>query len=212
MDNLAIINTAIAATIPILILYFGHLLDKRKREEEEAKQKELLEKEEARQKELKAEKEAKLAEQNKIERIHADRIQFELAAHYFGPQNGHYIVEIIMVLTNKGLVRKKLEDLLLTIKGIEAKTNIELFLNLKYPINIADFPKPLVKTNVLEKKVKEVDKEEYKKKEWFIEPGIVQRFSYVSRIPDSIRFILVRSNFKYHETSTHSAQKVFELK
>ncbi|MDR8392228.1 hypothetical protein NC796_13830 [Aliifodinibius sp. S!AR15-10] len=90
---LNIINTLIAATISLLILYFGHRLDKRRREEQVAKQKELSAKEEAKQ-----------AEQN---RLHADRIQFELAANYFGPQNGHYIVEIIMVLTNKGLVRKK---------------------------------------------------------------------------------------------------------
>lgn len=50
------------------------------------------------------------------------------------------------------------------------------------------------------------------KKEWFAEPRIVQKFSYVARIPEEIRFILVRSSFKYHEDSTHSAQKVFELK
>jgi hypothetical protein len=139
MKEIEIINTAIAATIPLLILFFGHRLDKRKREEQEAKQNE-----------LKAKKEAKKAEQNK--RLLADRIQFELAAHYFGPQNGYYIVEIIMVLTNKGLARKKLNELLLTIKGIEANTNIGLFLNLESPINIAEFPETLVKTNVLVKK------------------------------------------------------------
>lgn len=201
MEDLDIINTAIAATIPLLILYFGHRLDKRKREELDAKQKELQAKEDAKQ-----------AEQNKILRIHADHIQFELAAHYFGPQNGYYIVEIIMVLTNKGLVRKKLNELLLTIKGIEENTDIGVFLDLKYPINVADFPKPIVKTNVLEKKIREDDKEEYEKKEWFVEPGIVQKFSYVARIPEDIRFILVRSRFKYHKNSKHSAQKVFDLK
>lgn len=200
MDYIAIINTAIAATIPLLILYFGHRLDKRKREELEAKQKE-----------LKAKEEAKQAELDKIERIHADRIQFELAAHFFGPQNGYYIVEIIMVLTNKGLVRKKLNELLITIKGIEKNTDIGLFLDLKSPINIADFPVEIVKANVLEKKVNKNKDKEDEKKEWFVEPGIVQEFTYVARIPENIRFILVRSRFKYHENSEHSAQRMFEL-
>ncbi|MDR8392227.1 hypothetical protein NC796_13825 [Aliifodinibius sp. S!AR15-10] len=87
-----------------------------------------------------------------------------------------------------------------------------MFLDSESPINIAGFPEEIVKTNVLEKKVKENDKEGYEKREWFVEPGIVQKFSYVTRIPEDIRFILVRSGFNYHESSTHSTQKVFELK
>lgn len=78
--NLEIINIVIAVTIPLLILYFGHRLDKRKREEQEAKD----------------------AKQNKIERKHIARIQFELAVIFQGPQAGHYIAEVTRFFIIKG--------------------------------------------------------------------------------------------------------------
>ncbi len=178
MDYQDILNTAIGASIPVLIFYWGYLIKRR---------------------------------QDKIEGKHRNRIQFELEANSFGPQNGHFIVEINIVLANEGLVRNKLEELLLTIKGIDVNKNIGLFQNIDFPINIAEFPEKIVKTNVLKKVGNSEKKKGDDKKKWFVEPGVVQRFTYVARIPEHIRFILVRSGFKYHETSRHSAQKVFEL-
>jgi len=173
-----ILNTAIGASIPVLIFYWGYLIKRR---------------------------------QDKIEGKHRNRVQFELEANSFGPQNGHFVVEINMVLANEGLVRNKLEELFLTIKGIRINKDIGLFQNLDFPINIAEFPEKIVKTNVLNS----VDGGEIKKgedkKKWFVEPGIIQRFTYVVRIPEHIRFILVRSHFKYHEKSKHNVQKMFEL-
>ncbi|WP_158859763.1 RipA family octameric membrane protein [Lunatibacter salilacus] len=191
METHAIINTIIAATIPLLILYFGHRLDKRKREEQEAKQ----------------------AEQDKIERKHKARIQFELAATFLGPQAGHYIAEVTIILHNKGLVRNMIDDLHLKILGIKQDAKIVLLKGEDHPQvidrqdeqkaidQIAKFPETFVDTNILENKGS-----------FFVEPGVVQQFTYVARIPANIRFIFVRSKFKYHKDSTHSAQKVFEVK
>lgn len=181
MDTQAIINTVIAATIPLLILYFGHRLDKRKREEQEAKQ----------------------AEEDKIERKHKARIQFELAAIFLGPQAGHYIAEVTIILHNKGLVRNVIDDLHLKVLGIKQDAKIGLLgqdEQNKGLEQIAKFPETFVDTNMLENKGS-----------FFVEPGIVQQFTYVARIPEDIRFILVRSKFKYHEKSEHTAQKVFNV-
>ena len=189
-----IIITAIGASIPLLIFYLGYLIKRR---------------------------------QDKIEGKHRNRIQFELEAKFFGPQKGHYIAEITMLLSNEGLVRKEIHELPLRIKGIKREKEIGQFEADNYPAEfIADFPEDLVKANVLKRKVKgneknkdeiksdgKNNKEKKKKKDaWLVEPGIVQQFTYVVRIPEDIRFILVRSSFEYHENSTHSAQKVFELK
>lgn len=187
MELQDIIRTAIGASIPLFIFYFGYLI-KRLQDKKEGK--------------------------------HRSRIQFELEAKFFGPQKGYYIAEIIMVLNNEGLVRNKINELLLSIRGIEQDTKIGLFKNEDYPESIADFPKELVKNNVLKKKGEENEKKkddkkeniQKKGKEWFVEPRVVQRFTYVARIPEDIRFILVRSSFKYHEKAEHSAQKVFELR
>ncbi len=190
MEIHEIINTAIAATIPLLILYFGHRLDKRKREEQEAKE----------------------AEQNNIERKHIARIQFELAAVFRGPQAGHYIAEVTMILHNKGLVRNVIDKLQLKVLGIKQDAKIELLEREDQEQavegkddqliieTVAKFPETFVDTNMLENKGS-----------FFVEPGVAQQFTYVARIPEDIRFILVRSKFYYHEKSEHTAQKVFDV-
>ncbi len=178
-----IIKSALGASIPLLLFYLGYLI-KRRQDAREGK--------------------------------HRNRIQFELEQAVFGPQKGFYMVEISMLLHNQGLVRSKLNGLFLTVKGINQDTEIGLFKDLDTPVSMAHFPIPIVSTNVLEKKYtkeenEQIKKEVTKKNEWFIEPGIAQRFSYVARIPEAVRFILVRSSFKYHKNSVHSVQKVFEL-
>ena len=65
----------------------------------------------------------------------------------------------------------------------------------------ANFPDEIVKSNMLKNKGT-----------FFVEPRVVQRFSYVTIIPEETRFILVRSSFEYHKKSKHSAQKMFEIK
>jgi len=256
MEIQDIIKTAIGASIPILIFYLGYLIKRR---------------------------------QDKIEGKHRNRIQFELEATSFGPQKGHYITAIKILMQNQGLVRKEINELQLSIRGIEKNKEIGLFkkedqkpkeikkksivdssnklVNTKllasnsnkndnmdkktkkesvanFPIklvntnvltrksnkkenaeketkkkSIADFLIKLVKTKLLAKKVSENEKKKDKSKKtkkkkevWFIEPGVAQKFTYVARIPENIRFVLVGSSFEYRKGLDHTAQKVFEIK
>lgn len=182
--NLETINTLIAATIPLLIIYVGYRLERRHKSDQEAKQK----------------------EQDTLERKHKDRIQFELDGKVFGPQKGTYIAEITVILHNKGLIRNVVNELHLNVRGIEDGTDIELFRNGEQQGNIdalIKFPVRIIDADMLQKR--------NEKDGFFVEPGVIQKFTYVARIPDNFRFILVRSGFKYHEKSKHSVQKVFEL-
>jgi hypothetical protein len=182
--NLETIDTLIAATIPLLILYIGYRIDRRLKSDQEAKQK----------------------EQDTIERKHNARIQFELDGKVFGPQKGIFIAELTVILHNKGLIRNFVNDLHLNVRGIENDSNIELFKEKDQKGNIDSlikFPIKIIDTDMLQKR--------NEKDGFFVEPGVLQKFTYVASIPDNIRFILVRSNFKYHEKSKHSVQKVFEL-
>lgn len=183
--DLSAINTLIAATIPPLILYIGYRIERRFKSDQEAKQK----------------------EQDTIERKHSARIQFELDGKVFGPQKGIFIAELTVVLHNKGLIRNVVNDLHLNVRGIEDGADIELFKNGKQQGNIdklIKFPIRIIDTDILQKR--------NEKDGFFVEPGVIQKFTYVASIPDNIRFVLVRSGFKYHEKSKHSVQKVFELK
>jgi hypothetical protein len=145
--------------------------------------------------------------QSRKERRHNARIQFELEATFFGPQQGQYIVEIVVVLHNKGLVRNIIDELNLKALGIENDTAIELRKKDKKEKKLellANFSKELIATDMLQKR--------NEKDSFFVEPGVVQKFTYVARIPDKIRFILVTSSFKYHDKSEHSAKRIFEVK
>jgi len=187
--------------------------------------------------------------QNKIERKHEARIQFEVAeARILGPQAGFYVVELSVTLHNKGFIRPVIQVLNLKVRGIERNENITLLKQdgTPKPANsIAKFPEELVNTNML-KALKTKEKESGSKEQktedsvepeakqlassvgkvfkkilqvikkpktisYFIEPGVEQRVSYVARIPENIRYILVRAKFKYHKNSKHSAQKIFDL-
>jgi len=134
-----------------------------------------------------------------IERKYKARIQFHLEANCFAAQQGYYIVEVVVIINNKGLVRHVIDTLDLKIFGIKPGKNIEL--RKKEGIHSAvNFPELFVDANILKNKGK-----------LFIEPGVVQQITYIARIPEDIRLIFVKSSFKYHKNSTHSAQKIFEL-
>jgi len=134
-----------------------------------------------------------------IERKHKTRIQFHLEANCFAAQQGYYIVEVVMIINNKGLVRHVIDTLDLKVFGIKQGQNIEL--RKKEGIDSAvNFPEAFIDKDILKNKGK-----------FFIEPSVVQQITYIARIPENIRLILVKSSFKYHQNSTHSVQKVFEL-
>lgn len=154
--------------------------------------------------------------QNRKEGKHRTRIQFELEAVFFGPQEGFYVAEVTMLLHNKGLVRNIVKSLNLEILGIKAGAEINEFekkselkvhgLKKAFDMtefqkkSIAEFPVDIVKTSIRHEKGK-----------FFVEPSITQQFTHVARVQEDIRFILVRSSFKYHNNSEHTAQKVFEV-
>jgi hypothetical protein len=45
----------------------------------------------------------------------------------------------------------------------------------------------------------------------FMEPEVTQTITYISKIPDSIRYILVHVEFHYDIYTPHTAERVFQL-
>lgn len=182
-STLNVINTFANIAIPILILFGGYLLNRRRQI---------------------------------MERADKHRIQLDIEADTFGPQQGNYLVELVVTLDNKGMTRMEIDNINLEVLGICNGENINLLdesdednqKKLK-----AEFPKILVKANMLQPNENNISgvKKEISKVKYFVEPSVNQRFSYVVRIPEVIRFILFRVSFKYQKNSEHSAQRVFEL-
>ena len=151
---------------------------------------------------------------NLIERRHESRIQFNVDANFIGVQKKYCITEILIILENQGFTKFTLDAIRLKVQGIHVEEEIILFqknYETKHIDSIVEFPQDLINTNMLAR-MKKDQKGEPEKIAHFLEPGVVQRFTYIAAIPKDTRFILVTASFKYHEKSEHTAKRVFEVK
>ena len=191
MDMLDIVNTSIGASIPLLILYVGYQLERRRIKTE-------------RQHEIRMQFDLKGKTLGPQEGYYI--LDLSAILH-----NKGLVRLVIDTLRIKILGIKQKQDIKLFEKNPKDETASlkEGTTNL-----IASFPEELVNSDMLQ--AINTNSEEKKKNAYFVEPGVQQRISYVARIPENISFILVRAQFEYaknpEKQSEHSAQIILEMK
>ena len=128
-------------------------------------------------------------------------IEFDIDCKFFGPCNGKYAAQFIMTASNKGITRHKFDSIILRVRGIKEKSDLSLWKPL-YPCRLK-FPEELLKDDVVPH-----DMEYY-----FVEPGVCQRFNYITIIEKGVKFITARAEFKYTHKNykPHTAERMFEL-
>lgn len=136
-----------------------------------------------------------------IQRESYGKVEFDLELNVLGVQAGKLIVEVVAKVTNKGLVRHWLTDFQFDL----------LYLPENAPVQLGD---KSINEQVLFQSV--VKKRYWIPPDWlatFIDPGICQRYTYVTLAPADARFLLVFAKFKYPdaESEFHTAQKVFPV-
>jgi hypothetical protein len=137
------------------------------------------------------------------ERTHKPQIEFNIDCNFYGPQGKNYILEVLLVANNKGRVRQEFKDLTLRVRGI--KDNQELtFWKGREPRLC--FPEALI-----EDKPVIPQGTEY----FFAEPGEKHFFTFVTIIPETIKYILIYSTFSYLDekgsSQSHDAERVFKV-
>lgn len=143
------------------------------------------------------------------EREHAPRIAFTLDCQFFGPQKGKYLAELQITAENLGKTRQQFEHIKVRIRGISKDSEL-VFWDSAPPR--AFFPHKLYPSegkNAAD--ANEIDAVYQKFAYVFVEPGVKQMLTYVTLIPEGMRFIVVRATFKYPNHNDHSAEKVFEV-
>lgn len=143
--------------------------------------------------------ETKEDERKKIERVHSPQIEFDLSARFFGPEKDEYLLEIRLNLTNSGLVQQKLWDPKLRILGI--RKGVSLHFRAKDPYRM-EFPEKVLP-------LRDILPREYNF--FFVEPGVHQDISYVTKVSSSIGYVLVYSEFHYNPATPHTAERLFEV-
>lgn len=150
----------------------------------------------------------------KIERRHKFRIQFNVEANFIDMQKEYCVTEFLVTLENQGFTEFTLDEIKLKVQGLKLGANIDFF-EKNYSTSaldsIVNFPIRLIDTNMLAR-LKKDKKEDSDNVTHFLEPGVIQRFTYVAAIPENIEFILVTASFNYHKNSEHTAKRVFSVK
>src|SRR6266498_725741 len=126
-------------------------------------------------------------------------IEFGVDCRVHGRRDEDQLVEFILTAHNQGLVKWKFRNILLRVLGIER--------NKSFTYWEKDKPR-------LEFPVKVLDNVEVKPSNLnfiFVEPGVKQTITYVTKIPNRIEYILARAEFQYDKYTPHSSERVFRL-
>jgi hypothetical protein len=126
------------------------------------------------------------------------RVDFRIDCKFFGPHGDEYVVEFLLYANNRGLVIQRFPSIHLRVRSIPTGSALELWE--KYKPRLL-FPEKLFEAEVV------LEKDGY----IFVEPGVEQIISYVTKVPRRARFVIARAEFRYENSDPHSAERVFEV-
>lgn len=142
------------------------------------------------------------------------KIIFEVDVRTIGKIGDNWIIELMAILENKGLVRHRIDASTFTF-------NIR-YLTEKDEIKNEHIPQTGNKTYQVNFKNELKLRKDEKENKWladdwnytFVEPNTIQKYSHVISVNNEIKFLLVHSRFKYADKKLdfHSAEKVIEIK
>ncbi len=136
-----------------------------------------------------------------LQREGHSKIQFNVDFRIIGVHKDKYIVEVVAIVENKGLVRQYVNDFRFDLLCLSDKQDI---------IDGDD----RINRQVLFKKI--IDKRYWIPPDWcnsFIDAGVIQYYTYTTSLPNDAKFALVYGHFKYPDgkNNFHTAQKTFPI-
>jgi hypothetical protein len=134
------------------------------------------------------------------ERTHTPHIEFDIVCNFYGPELGHYLAEFILSADNRGYVIHRFPSIKLRVRGIRANTELQF-----WPGNE---PRLLFPASLLDD-VEVVFREKYS--HIFVEPGVKQNISFVTKFPESFKYIVARAQFNYDDDHSHSIERVLPV-
>jgi hypothetical protein len=124
-------------------------------------------------------------------------IEFTVDINFIGKQSGWRIVELIAYLENKGKVQHEFQDLSFELEALFANDPVgtsEQFGGQEF------FPHPLARGPWVPKG------------EYFIEPSIRAKYSYVARVPEKASFLILHGKFTYlNQSAWHTAERTVQV-
>ena len=127
-------------------------------------------------------------------------INFTADINVIGKQDEYWIVELIALIENKGKAQHKMEQFEFDVYGVNKKDKLED--DERFGGQVA-FGHLIKKGSFLP----------IKWKYFFVDPGTSAKYSFLSRIPEDISFIVLHTSFTYHNRNSagHTAEKTISL-
>lgn len=192
---------AIAGLLATTIISIMSMVLSRRREKQQQERDDRLRKEQQeREDKLRKEQQAHEIEEEAKRRTYSPHIEFEITCSFYGPEKDDYVAEFLFIARNKGLIQQKFKDIRFRVRGIESNQPLSYLEGyeprLAFPIKIINDVSILPKGyNYL-----------------FVEPGIEQVFTFVTKIPLSVKYILAYTEFAYDEFTPHTSERIFTVK
>lgn len=194
-DWVALTGIIATATMAIVTLLVNRRRERLQQERDDRMRKE----QQAREDSLLDEQRKREAERQKKERTYIPQIEFSIDCNFYGPEQDSYLVEVLLTAHNKGRVKQEFRDIILRIRGIEKGQPLDYWEGRKPRLY---FPEKLVgDVPVVPEGVDH----------FYAEPGEKQVFTYVTKIPASINYILAYATYSYNEGS-HDTERVFPVR
>jgi hypothetical protein len=192
---------ALAGMLAATIISVATLLINRRREVQQQERDDKLRKEQQeREDTLRKEGEVRAAEEERKRHTYSPHIEFEINCIFWGPQGDSIIAEFRLTARNKGLIQQKFKNILIRVLGINSEEDLAYWKDneprLAFPVELLDSESILPK--------------DYNY--FFVEPGIEQVFTYVTKIPASVSYILAHAKFEYDQYTPHTTERVFAVK
>jgi hypothetical protein len=137
------------------------------------------------------------------EGFHRPRIEFDIECKFIAVKNGECVAEIVVSANNKGMVRFTFPEIRLRARGLKEKSNLNYWVKDDKQQGVRlEFPEKIFTENIIPPKYKY----------YFVEPGVRQPITYITKIPKDIKVLSLHASFRYRfRREIHTSEKVFEV-
>jgi len=192
---------ALAGILATTIISIMAIVINRGREKQQQERDDRLRKEQQeREDKLRKEQQEREVEEELRRRTYSPHIEFEIKCNFYGPEKDCFVAEFLLIARNKGFIQQKFKDIHFRVRGIESEQPLAYWQGneprLAFPMKIVDNASILPKDYSF----------------FFVEPGIEQVFTYVTKIPLSVKYILAHAEFEYDKFTPHTTERTFAVK
>jgi hypothetical protein len=140
------------------------------------------------------------------------KIQFDIDLRFLGRQDGKLLIEIIGTIVNKGLVRHWVRDFICDVLTLDKMDKVETGdKSINYQVKFFNRNPIKPRDNNVNNKSNRIVWIPENWYESFIDPGIEQKYTYLTSVGEETSFISIYSRFITKNADFQTSQKTYSI-